>query len=72
METLNLEFITGGDLTESELDSVFDFTVSPSGNGNNGSQSTIDNGDDVISDSYYSDNSPLSAGESINFGISIN
>ncbi|TKX84016.1 hypothetical protein EXE43_21185 [Halorubrum sp. SS5] len=72
VETLNLEFITGGDLTESELDSVFDFTVSPSGNGNNGSQSTIDNGDDVISDSYYSDNSPLSAGESINFGISIN
>ena len=74
VETVNLEFITGtgNDLSETELDNVFDFTVSPSGNGNNGSQSTVDNGADVISDSYYSDDSPLGAGESINFGISIN
>lgn len=75
VETLSLEFITsdGNGLSDPDLDSVFSFTVSPSGNGNNGSQSTVSNGGDIISDSYYSNNdAPLSLGQSINFGLSIN
>lgn len=73
VNTLNLRFIPGdgNDLSQSDLDNVFEFTVSPSGSGNNGDQSTISNGGDVISDSFYDDNSPLGPGESINFGLSI-
>ena len=74
VETLSLEFITGdgNGLSETDLDDVFSFTVSPSGNGNNGSQSTVSNGGDIISDSYYSTDSPLGPGQSINFGLNIN
>jgi len=74
VETLSLEFIVsdGNELSSTELGNVFSFTVSPSGNGNNGSKSTVSNGGDIITDSYYSKNSPLEPGQSINFGLSIN
>ena len=75
VDILSLEFITGdgNDLSETNLNNVFSFTVSPSGNGNNDSQSTVSNGGDIISDSYYSDeDSPLEPGQSINFGLNIN
>ena len=71
--SLTLEFINDGSLpgsiTESNLDSIFSFTVSPSGNNN--SQSTVDNGDDILNDtdSYYSGN--LTPGEAVNFGIEV-
>lgn len=69
VDTLSLEFITGdgNELTGTELGNVFSFTVSPSGNGNNGSQSTVSNGGDIIGD-----DSSLGPGQSINFGLNIN
>jgi hypothetical protein len=71
--SLTLEFIDDGSLpgtiSASDLDSIFSFTVSPvSGNS---SQSTVDNGDDILNDtdSYYSGD--LTPGQALNFGIEV-
>ncbi|WP_143420894.1 hypothetical protein [Halorubrum halodurans] len=78
--SLELQFISeeNDNLSASEIDDVFSFTVSPSGYGNNGSQSTIandpdddDTGADILGSGTYRDGSALTPGQSINFGIQI-
>ena len=70
VDTLNLEFTstTANVLDQTDLDNIFNFTVSPSGS--DGTQATVGNGSDILTGDFSS--GTLGPGSSINFGLEIN